>query len=112
MRSCGSLLLVVILSKQEATDTKDDCQHATQKDEVDEHARAPKDIVCSDTVGSPSGLVSILHDTVLSAEMTLTIKVGYIVVEASLVSRGTSARCVVRTRTSSLMLMRALRGVF
>jgi hypothetical protein len=102
------LLLVVILPEQETTDTKDDCQYATQEKEIDQHARGPKDVVCGDSIGSPSSLVSILHDIVVSAEVTVTIKVRYIVVEASLVSRRTGARCVMSARAGSVMLMRAL----
>ena len=105
--SRGNLFLLVILSKQEATDTKNDCQNAAQEDKVDQHAR-PKDIVCGDSIGSPSGLVPILHDIVLSTQVTITIKVRYIVVEASLVPRRAGTRSVLGTRASSLVLMGAL----
>ena len=104
--SSDELLLVVVLSEQDATNTKDDGQDATQQDKVEEHARAPKDIICTDATSSASCLVPVLHDIVVGTEVTLAIPVWYIVVKASLVARRTCTGCVLRTtgiRTFVLM---------
>jgi hypothetical protein len=107
--SSDKLLLVVGFSEQDAANTKDDCQDATQKDKVEQHTRSAEDIICTDTSGSPSRLVSILHDIIMSAEMTFAIPMRYIIVEASLIARRTGTRCILRTTSirtsSSFMLM-------
>lgn len=107
--SSDKLLLFVPLSEQDAANTKDDGQDAAQKDEVEQHACGPKNIICTDASGSSSRLVPVLHNIVVSAEVTLSIPMRYIVVEASLVARRTGAGCVLRTtaiRTAgSFMLM-------
>jgi hypothetical protein len=110
------LLLVVVLSEQDAANTKDDCQDTAQKDKVKQHARGSEDIICTDTSGSPPRLVPVLHDIVVGAEVALTIPMWYVVVEASLVARRAGARRVLSTTgiltTGSFVLMGFLRGVF
>lgn len=95
--------------EQDATNTKDDGQDAAQEDKIEQHARVVEDIIRTDIDGSPPRLVSGLFDIVVGAEVAVAIPVRYIVVEASLVARGTSARCVLRTATiraaGSFMLM-------
>jgi hypothetical protein len=105
----NKLLLVVVLPEQDAANTKDDGQDATQEDKVKQHARGSEDIICTDTSGSPPRLVPILHNIVVGAEVALAIPMRYVVVEASLVARGTGARSVLGTTgvltTGSFMLM-------
>jgi hypothetical protein len=97
MSLSDKLLLVVVLSEQDAANTKDDCQDTTQEDKVEQHACGAEDVICTDTSGSPSRLVSVLHDIVVGAEVALAIPVWYVVVEASLVARRTGARSVLGT---------------
>lgn len=97
--SSSEFLLVITLLEQDAANTKDDGQDAAQEDKIEKHARVVEDVVRTDIDGSPPRLVPGLFDIVMCAEMAFAIPVRYVVVEASLVARGTSARCVLRTTT-------------
>jgi hypothetical protein len=110
-----SFLFGSILPQQGATNAKDDGQDTAQEDEIEQHARTSEYVISTDVSRTPPGLVPILLNIIMSAEMALSIPMRDIVVGTGLIASWTGTWCVVRAATrsrsrSSFMLMRALRS--